>query len=416
MLTSTPKASLRYLLHLAPAMARVALRGLFGTNRHAVAVLLRQWIVRAWRWLPDLIRARREGVPMPRVLQLVDDVACGAGCSHCVFASFRARGRALSRDDLAGILDQAAEMGVGWVYMLGSDPFYRPDAALLLDLLAARRSIVFYLFTEGRRFDFALLDRVARAGNIVPVLNVDGLREATERRKGAGSWDALESLADRLRARRLPWFVSTMVSRENLDEVTSRPFVDWLGRRGAWVLAYVPYSPVDPRAEAGIVLTRADRDLLFSRSLALNRGRWRPAVLDLVGIEEKLTSCPSALHSMTVFFDGTAAPCVALPFGSRDANVLRRPLRDVFLHDPLHQAIRAFHADHGNARCMVFSDPTFVRGWLDEHGDEMVVLSPAMVEAAVTGPAGWPEAGEEADDGVDPACPATSTSTAGGTA
>lgn len=383
MLTPGYTSSTAYLLQIAPAMAKVTLRGLLSMNRHALAAMAGAWWSHAWRAPARWWRSWRTGLPRPTVLQVVDDVQCAAGCSHCVFSAFKVRGTALSRDELASLLDQAADLGVSHVYLLGADPFYKDDPDGFLSLLASRRRLIFYLFTEGRRVTPAHLDFIERAGNLVPVVNVDGLQAACDARKGEGTFAALGTLLDELRRRRVPWFVSTMVSTANLVEVTSRPFIDWLADRGAWLVAYVPYLPADARSQADLVLTPRDRQALYRNALALNRGRSRPLVLDLVGIEEHLTSCPSCRHMVTVFHDGTVAPCVGLPFGHKDANVRKRPLADVLLHDPLHRAVRARGAT--DPHCMVFGESTFVREYLAAHRDEVVLLAPSMLDLAASG-------------------------------
>jgi len=272
-------------------------------------------------------------------------------------------------------------MNVTNVYLMGADPFYRPNAAAMLDLLARHRSQLFFLFTEGKRLDEVHIQHIRRAGNVFPVLNVDGLREATDRRKGEGSFDGLERLLRRMRDLRMPYFVTTMVSRANLDEVTSPAYVRWLEDSGAWLVAFVPYTAVDRHADGALELDRPMRDALFDRSIALNREVRRLAVLDLLGIEQHLTSCPAAVYSMCVYHDGTVTPCPAATFGRIDSNVRGRDLRDVFLNDDLYRSLRALHAAAapGPVHCQFYTDPAFFARYLAEHRDEVRVLNPGAV-------------------------------------
>jgi MoaA/NifB/PqqE/SkfB family radical SAM enzyme len=372
MLTHSYSSGFRFLRHLGLPLLRLTLRGLFCLNRHALWTVLRLSLVGVLLWPARRWRAWRDGLPVPATLQVVDDVRCGACCTHCLFSAFDRKDERLSLADLDRLFAQAAALGVGHVYLMGADPFHRPDPGALLDLCAAHRGLVFYLFTEGQRLDQALLDRLRRAGNIVPMLNIDGLEAATERRKGPGSWARVSDLLDRLRAGRVPWFVTTMVSTENFAEVTGEAYVEALAARGAWILAYLPYTPVDARAEAALVLSPAQRAELYRRSLALNSWRRKLVVLDLLGIEQELTRCPAGREAITVYHDGTLAPCAALPLGHRASNVREKPLGELFQQDPLYRALR----DRTDPRCLFFEDTRFLADYLDVHEADMAVLNP----------------------------------------
>ncbi|MFH1468773.1 MAG: radical SAM protein [Pseudomonadota bacterium] len=375
MLTHSYSAGVRFFRHLGLPLLRLSLRGLFSMNRYALFSVLRLALWRAWRWLPRWLQARRDGLAMPVTLQVVDDTRCGARCTHCLFSAFTDRGAHLTLEDLGRLLDQAAGMDIGHVYLMGADPFHRRDPAAYLALLAAHPHQVFYLFTEGQRLSDEHLERLRRAGNIVPMLNVDGLEQATEARKGEGAWGRVSALMGRLHARRVPWFVTTMVSTANFEHVTSEAYLEHLAARGAWIVAYLPYTPVDAHAEADLVLSEAQLGELYHRSLRLNSWRRKLVVLDMLGIERELTSCPAGLETITVYHDGTVAPCAALPLGHRASNVKEKPLRELFLTDPLYVAMRAARRN-GPLHCLHYGDTTLLADHLETHGDAMVVLNP----------------------------------------
>jgi MoaA/NifB/PqqE/SkfB family radical SAM enzyme len=111
----------------------------------------------------------------------------------------------------------------------------------------------------------------------------------------------------------------------------------------------------------------------------LNRQVRRLVVLDLLGIEQHLTSCPAGVYGVTVYHDGTVTPCPAAQFGRRDANVYTRSLEDIFIHDPLYAAMRALHAQGKPVHCLFYTAQDFFRGYIDEHYAEMQVLNPAVL-------------------------------------
>jgi len=378
---------LRFARMFVPALLKVSLRALWYVNGPAKLAMLRMSLRRWLVWLPAKLRSWREGLAPPVTLHVIDDVGCRAACANCVFTAFHDRRDRLSLEELSDLLDQALAMNVTNIYLVGADPFYRDDTSAFLDVLARHRYQYFLLFTEGQQVAPEHLDQLRAAGNVALVLNIDGLEQATEQRKGKGSFAAQRELLDGLRARRMVFGVSSMTSTANLDEVTSEAFVRTLDEAGAYFLAYIPYSPVDRRAEAHLMLSEDQRDGLFDRALALNRtAARRMMVFDLLGIEQKLTSCPAGVYSMTVYHDGTVTPCLAIPAGHEASNVRRRPLAEIWRDDPLYRAIRARHAAlcernrrdgaRDRVHCMFFTDSDFLRQYFDEHQGEIKVLAP----------------------------------------
>jgi MoaA/NifB/PqqE/SkfB family radical SAM enzyme len=374
--------SREYRRRLVPYLRRVLWRTLFSTHWRAFVAMLLVTLRRAVVWLPMKLKARRLGVRLPLSLQLVDEIGCKAACANCVFSAFEARKERLDFPTLERLLGEALGLNITYVYLMGADPFYRDDADEFLDLLARHRRQIFFLFTEGKRVTDAHLARIRRAGNILLVMNIDGLREASDQRKGPGSFEIVDTLLCKMRDAKMPYFVTTMVSRANHAEVTGPEFVRWLDNRGAWVVAYLPYTPLDLKAERDLVMDAAMREALFERSIALNREVRRLVVLDLLGIEQHLTACPAAVYSITIFHDGTVTPCPAATFGDVQGNVRERSLEEIFVRGRLYREIRALHGrGDGPVHCLFYTDKAFFRDYLARNRDTVRILNPGVLEA-----------------------------------
>ncbi len=395
MLFRNYSADIRFFRLMLPPLLRVALRAFlymaWPTRLALLRINLRRWLV----WLPFKIREWRDGLAMPVTLQVVDDVSCKAACSNCFFTTFQDRKQRLSIEEMDGLLDQALAMNITNVYLVGADPFYRDDIDEFLALLSRHPYQLFMLFTEGKRITEAQLDRIRAAGNIIPTLNIDGLEEASDRRKGDGTFEVVDTLLERMSQRHMIFGATAMVSTANVEEVTSEPFVRYLDGHGAYFLAYIPYTPVDLRLERELVLDGTDRDALFDRAAELNRAVRRMVVFDMLGIEQQLTSCPAAVYTVTVYHDGTVTPCLAVPAGSKGANIRQRPLRSIFVEDPLYRTIRERHAEvrrsnratgrRDKVHCLFYTDRDLLRCYFEEHADEVKVLAPHAVEFLADG-------------------------------
>ncbi len=378
------------LRRLMPALIRATLWTAVRMSPPAWIAMLRISLRRSLVWLPHKLRQWRTGLAMPVTLTIIDDIGCRAACANCVFTAFRVRGERLSLQDVDRVLDQALQMNITNVYMLGADPFYRPDIDAFLDVLAKHKYQFFLLFTEGKKITPAHVARIRRAGNIIPVLNIDGLQEASDRRKGEGTFRVVDELLALLRKERVLFGVTCMASQANFDEVSGPAFARYLDEQGASFLAYVPYTPVDRKAEAGLVLDGPKRDELFERSMQLNHEVRRLAVFDMLGIEQKLTSCPAGVYSITVYHDGTVTPCVAVPAGHQTSNVKTRSLMDIFTNDPLYVAMRQRHqalarrnrqrGTEEKIHCMFYTDTAFLRGYFAQHRPDIRVLAPYAID------------------------------------
>jgi MoaA/NifB/PqqE/SkfB family radical SAM enzyme len=373
--------SREYRRRLVPYLRRVLWRAFFATHWRALWAMLFVTLRRALVWLPMKLKARRLGVQLPLSLQIVDEIGCKAGCANCVFSAFEARKERLEYPVLERLFEEALGLNISYVYLMGADPFYRDDANELLDLLARHRRQIFFLFTEGKRVTDAHLAKMRRAGNILLVMNIDGLREATDQRKGVGSFEIVDALLAKMRDAKMPYFVTTMVSRANHAEVTGPDFVRWLDERGAWVVAYLPYTPLDLKAERDLVMDADMREALFDRSLALNREVRRLVVLDLLGIEQHLTACPAAVYAITIYHDGTVTPCPAATFGDLEGNVRHRSLEEIFVNGRLYREIRALRKNvKGPLHCLFYTDKAFFRNYLKTHRDTVRILNPGTLE------------------------------------
>ncbi len=106
---------------------------------------------------------------------------CNLHCEGCYASEYSHEGD-MPAELFQRIVDEAAEMGVYLVTVLGGEPFMRRD---LLDIAAANPETYFQVFTNGTLVRPEHIERIAKLGNVALMLSIEGDEETTDARRGA---------------------------------------------------------------------------------------------------------------------------------------------------------------------------------------------------------------------------------------
>jgi MoaA/NifB/PqqE/SkfB family radical SAM enzyme len=125
--------------------------------------------------------------------------------------------------------------------------------------------MAFMAYTNGTLIDEKMADQLQAVGNVSPAISLEGWREHTDARRGAGVFDRVVNALDRLRERGIAFGISLTIDRNNMEEVTSDAFIDFLMEKGAlygWSFHYIPVGS-DPNPE--LMVTAEQRAYLVHR-------------------------------------------------------------------------------------------------------------------------------------------------------
>ena len=166
-----------------------------------------------------------------------------AGCySRCNHATVDAAPvRQLTAQEWLRIFDEADELGVSFILLAGGEPMIRRD---VMEAAGTRPNILFPVFTNGTFMDERYFGLFDRCRNLVPVMSIEGEKEATDARRGAGVSDRLFANMDELHRRGLVFGASVTVTTRNIREVSSASFLRKLSDRGCRAVIFVEFVPV----------------------------------------------------------------------------------------------------------------------------------------------------------------------------
>jgi MoaA/NifB/PqqE/SkfB family radical SAM enzyme len=115
-------------------------------------------------------RRRRRGENFPPFLFISVISSCQLRCQGC-WVDVAAPTQKMSLDELNRIVDDAKAHGNAYFGILGGEPFLHPD---LLDLFAAHPDCYFQVFTNGQLITDEVAQRLARLGNVTPLISIEG--------------------------------------------------------------------------------------------------------------------------------------------------------------------------------------------------------------------------------------------------
>jgi len=211
-----------------------------------------------------MLRNSREkyGCNVPWAILMDPTSACNLHCTGCWAAEYGNRLN-LSFDDLDSIINQGEALGTYFYIYSGGEPTVRKDD--LIALANKHPECGFLFFTNGTLIDDAFADEMLRVGNLIPAISVEGFEEATDSRRGKGTYKAVERAMKVLRAHKLPFGVSCCYTSANVDVIGSERYFDWMVNMGAKFAWLFTYMPIGTDAVPALIATADQRAEMFDK-------------------------------------------------------------------------------------------------------------------------------------------------------
>jgi len=189
-------------------------------------------------------RRKKRGVVFPPFVFISVTQRCNLVCKGC-WATGVDEPADMSPELLHTIVSESRAQGCRFFGILGGEPLLLP---WLPDFFESHRDVYFQLFTNGQRLDEAMARRLRKAGNVSPLISVEGGEAAYADRRGSGQAyaGALEALAC-CRRQGLVTGVATSVSASTYADVVTPAFLDEMVARGAHYVWYYIYRPSGPQ-------------------------------------------------------------------------------------------------------------------------------------------------------------------------
>jgi MoaA/NifB/PqqE/SkfB family radical SAM enzyme len=253
---------------------------------------------------------RRIDGTVPSVLSISPTMRCNYNCQGC-YSRGRPEDNELSTDELDALFSEAEDLGIHSIVLTGGEPLLRND---MFDLIAQHRRLLFFLITNGSLMTPDIARRIARSGNIISLVSIEGFASDTDERRRPGAHEtAMRAFAHLRKARAAFGFVATNTSA-NSSRLATDEFIDQMIAIGCAVGFFTEYVPSGPNPKPDWVLDEAARAAFRKRVLEFRR--CKPIVLSQFPDDEygKENRCSGAGRvSLHINSQGDVEPCPFVP-------------------------------------------------------------------------------------------------------
>jgi len=309
-------------------------------------------------------KEKQLGVHLPNFIVISPTMRCNLHCKGC-YASAYSKEDDLSFDVLDRVINEAKELGMYFFTFSGGECFVRPD---LLDLWQKHDDCFFHVYTNGTLLDEKVTDRLARMGNVAPVLSVEGTREETDSRRGEGTYDKVMESFDRLNRKGILYGFSATYTRTSADYLASDAFIEEMYEKGCKVGWFFQYIPTGGTPDLEYMATPKQRAKLHEKV-----EEWRMKYPVFIGdfwndgpyVDGCMAGGERYLH---IISNGDVEPCVFVHFAVD--NIKEKSLVEV-LQSPFFKDIREaqpYEDDNLLCPCLIIDHPAVLRELVRKHG------------------------------------------------
>lgn len=282
-------------------------------------------------------------------LKISPTMRCNLSCKGC-FASNYPPSEDLTLETMKRLIGQASSAGIPSVGVIGGEPLLVPA---IFELFRLFPNMGFYLVTNGLLVDEFAVKELKKLPNVVTIFSLEGFRETTDDLRGEGVYDRIVSAMRLMAEAKLIFGFSTVVHKENLNEVISKEFIDSMIENRCFFGGFLPYIPVGSHPRYDVVCSQQEVSQYYSRLDVLTRSK--PILILKEGYDDGtfLNSGCGAGHTIHVTARGEAEPCNGIEFSTH--NIHHSAIADILFSD-FFRDIRALLKKYGN-QCLTINRP-----------------------------------------------------------
>ncbi len=287
----------------------------------------------------------RYGCNCPWAILVDPTTACNLHCNGCWAAHYEgARHQSLSYEELESIVSQGVDMGTFVYLFTGGEPLTRKGD--IIRLCESHPDCYFSAFTNGTLVDERFADEMLHVRNFMPAFSIEGFEEATDARRGKGTFRKVCRAMDLLRERRLPFGASICYTSQNYDSVASDEFMRFLVDKGALFSWIFTYMPIGKDAPVELLATARQRAGMYHKV----RDEWRKSLpiflADFWNDGEYVGGCiAGGRRYLHINAAGDVEPCAFIHYS--DSNIREKSLLECY-QSPLFANYRACQPFNAN--------------------------------------------------------------------
>lgn len=280
---------------------------------------------------------------VPWAILLDPTSACNLSCTGC-WASEYGNKLNLSFDEIDSIITQGKEIGIFMYIYTGGEPLVRKND--IIELCKKHNDCVFLAFTNATLIDEEFAKQIREVKNFVPAISIEGDKEATDSRRGDGTYEKVVHAMEILRRYKVPFGASTCYTSANYESITDDEYFDRLISFGAKFAWFFHYMPIGNDAVPELLLNPDQRETVY-RKIRDVRNRKSIFLIDFQNDGEYIGGCIAGGRDyFHINPNGDVEPCVFIHYS--DSNIREKTLIEC-LTSPLFTAYKEgqpFNCNH----------------------------------------------------------------------
>lgn len=276
--------------------------------------------------------AEKYGCNIPWAILLDPTSACNLHCTGCWAAEYGNKLN-LTYEEMDSIVNQAKDLGCYFFLFSGGEPLVRKKD--IIRLCEAHSDCQFTAFTNGTLIDEAFADEMLRVKNFIPAISVEGFEEATDFRRGDGTFRKTVRAMNILKEKKLPFGISCCYTSKNTEVIGSEDYFDQMIEWGAKFCWFFTYMPVGNAAVPELMVSAEQRKFMYEQ-IRKFRSTKPIFTLDFWNDGEYAGGCiAGGRRYIHINANGDMEPCAFIHYS--DSNIRERNLLEA-LQSPLFMA------------------------------------------------------------------------------
>jgi len=321
------------------------------------------------------------GCNVPWAILMDPTSACNLHCRGCWSAEYGDRMN-MSLDALDRIVQQGKDLGVHFYVLSGGEPLVRKRD--VIELCGRNPDCFFTAFTNGTLIDEDFAGEMLRVKNFAPAISIEGFEEATDDRRGHGTYRAVVRAMEILKRRKLLFGASCCYTSRNAEVIGSEAFFDDMAARGAKFIWLFTYMPVGVNAAPELMVSPEQREYMYRQVRAFRETK--PIfTLDFWNDGEFVKGCiAGGRRYLHINAGGDIEPCAFIHYA--DCNIYTHTLLEA-LRSPLFMQYhdnQPFNDNHLRP-CPLLDNPEALARMVDISGAKSTDMAAPEDVHALTG-------------------------------
>lgn len=230
-----------------------------------------------------------------------------------------------------------------------------------------RKKLVETVVINGTLIDDAFADETLRVKNLVPAISIEGFEEATDFRRGEGTYRKVIEAMTRLKERKLLFGISCCYTSKNVEVIGSEEYFDSMidmGAKFAWLFTYMP---IGAAAVPELIATAEQRKFMYEQIHKFRKTK--PLfTMDFWNDGDAVGGCIAGGRGYChINANGDMEPCAFIHYS--DSNIKEKTLLECY-QSPLFMAYRRSQPFNDNMLrpCPVLDNPGRLTQIVEESG------------------------------------------------